>query len=289
MRLVAVLAAVTVVASSCPTVGPARDPVELSIQLATRQSCGLLSGLDYDTGCLRAVYLRVVDQARALVFEECRVLEDIDVPRELRELVQRPTPLFEFATLSTQGIYTFEVRGLHDKGDIASPAELCANPANNEHWLFWGESAPVDLSLYDSATPPAPVIRIVLDCRDCTDGVGADQVFGCAGIVDDDAGTCGPAFPDSFCAPTVACAKGCDEDADCFEGARACIAGTCDVGVLTGELCSPCGGIIACGDGFVCVERPGQAPFCAAPCPATPPCPSGTKCNRVGNALELEG
>lgn len=283
LRTGVVVALVIASGLGCPRPPIPRPPVGASLQLATRQSCGLLSGLDYDTSCLAAVYVRVLDESRQKIFEECRVLDQRSA--DLGELLQGE-PILTVNGLSAQKVVTFEVRGIHDVGAVGAGDGPCANPASNDNWLFWGESDPVDLAAYDDGEGP-PLIRIVLDCRDCTD---ANDVFGCAGITLEDAGsptTCGPAFPDSFCVPTVACDKGCAERVDCFDGARACSAeGTCDVTALTGELCSPCGGLIACGLGFVCVEKPGQEPFCAAPCPDAL-CPTGTKCNRRGNELDL--
>lgn len=265
-----------VTTSACTPAAEPRPPVPLSLQLATRQSCGLLSGLDYDTACLAAVYVLVLDETKQALFEKCQVL-DARSP-DLRTLLQEP--IIDIGGLSSQGVVTFEVRGFHDVG--APGADPCTSPATTDNWLFWGESGPVDLAQYDDGDGP-PLIRIVLDCRDCAN---ADDVFGCGGIRPEDTGTCGPELPDSFCVPTVTCNKGCEDGDDCFEGARACIDDVCDVAVLSGRLCSPCGGAVACADDFVCVEKPGQDPFCAAPCPDAL-CPTGTKCNRRGNELEL--
>ena len=272
---------IALVATACPQRPEPRPPVPASLQLATRQSCGVLSGLDYDTSCLAALYVLVLDQTKRALFEECHVL-DARSP-DLRTLLQEP--IINVTGLSSRDlVVTFEVRGFHDVGGAEDP---CVSPATTDNWLFWGESEPVNLAEYDDGEGP-PLIRVVLDCRDCTDD---NDVFGCGGIVVADAGvdpgTCGPELPDSFCVPTVACEKGCEDDDDCFEGARTCVDGTCDVDVLTGGLCSPCGEAIACADDFVCVERPGQPSFCAPPCPDAL-CPTGTKCNRRGNDLDLD-
>lgn len=290
VRASSVLALATALA--CPPILEPLPAVPLSLQLATRQSCGVLSGLDYDTTCLAAVYVKVFDQANREIFSECKILEERS--GDLRTLLSRDEPIISVPGLSAKGVVTFEVRGFHDVDrDAASPP--CAIPADTNNWLFWGQSDPIDLSEYKDGEGP-PLIRIVLDCRDCATDVDGGEVFGCVALHDDapDAGpvdeTCGPDFPASFCVPVVACEKACEETADCFEGARQCIGNVCDTEVLTGELCSPCGGLVACGDSFVCVKRPGpdEESFCAPACPGLEPCPTGTKCNRLSNDLVLD-
>lgn len=278
----AVLAATCAGASSCTPTPEPRPPVQLSLQLATRQSCGILSGLDYETSCLAAVYVRVLDETRTQIHEECRLLDER--PTELREIL-RGEPLLRFAKLSTTQVVTFEVRGLHDieldAGETA--ADLCARPARTSHWLFWGESDPVDLRALDDKD--GVVIPIVMDCRDCTFPCGEQECFGCRGV---GLPQCTADFPSSFCVPTASCDKTCDEDQDCFEGTRRCVDGRCDTVQVTGGLCSPCGGGGAgCADGLTCVATAANQPgFCAPPCPDEV-CASGTKCNRLGNELLL--
>jgi hypothetical protein len=268
--------------SACtpPPLDP-RPPVPLSLQLVTRQSCGVLSGLDYETSCLAAVYVRVLDVARVPVHEECHVFSER--PGELRELV-RGGAVLSFARLSTNEVVTFEVRGLHDVDlpDGQTPEGLCARaPLIDERWLFWGESGPVDLAAYDDSK--GALVRIVLDCRDCTYSCGDLECFGCPGF----GAQCPAETPSSFCVPTTSCDKSCEDADDCFEGARQCIGGRCDVAQLTGGLCSPCGGGIACSDGLTCVARAANQPgFCAPLCPDEV-CASGTRCNRLGNNLVL--
>lgn len=285
------LVALSSIVSGCPPVATPRPAVPLSLQLATRQSCGVLSGLDYDTSCVAAVYVKVFDTTKREIFSECKVLEERSA--DMRELLSRPEddPIISISGLSSKGIVTFEVRGFHDVGFAG--ADPCAQPNDNNNWIFWGQSDPIDLGEYNDGEGP-PLIRVVLDCRDCSADVEGDEVFGCVGLHADepDAGpvdeTCGPDFPPSFCVPVVACAKGCETDDDCFQGARTCVDGTCDTEALTGQLCSPCGGLIACGDNFVCVTKTGDdAGFCAPACPGVDPCATGTKCNRLGNDLEL--
>jgi hypothetical protein len=279
--------------SSCPATVEPRPPVQFSLQLATRQSCGVLSGLDYDTSCVAAVYVKAFDPSKVELFSECKVLDDRS--DDMRELLSRDEPIISVRGLSAQGVVTFEVRGFHDVDPDPEADPPCANPNNNSNWLFWGQSDPIDLATYEDGEGP-PLVRVVLDCRDCSADVDGDEVFGCVGLHTDppDGGgpvdeTCGPDFPPSFCVPVVACAKGCTVDDDCFQGTRTCINNTCDTEALTGELCSPCGDLIACGDNFVCVQKPGdEEGFCAPACPGVDPCATGTKCNRLGNDLELE-
>lgn len=284
-----VVVLVCVLGDCSPRVDP-RPAAQFSLQLATRQSCGVLSGLDYDTSCVAAVYVKAFDPSKVELFSECKVLADDDRSADMRALLSREEPLISVRGLSATGVVTFEVRGFHDVGFTGNP---CATPNDNRNWIFWGQSDPVDLATYNDSEGP-PLIRVVLDCRDCSADVDGDEVFGCVGLNagEPDGGpvdeTCGPEFPASFCVPVVACAKGCTTGDDCFQGARTCVANTCDTDTLTGELCSPCGDLIACGDNFVCVEKPGQDPFCAPACPGVDPCATGTKCNRLGNNLALE-
>lgn len=278
-----VAASMVAAAAGCTPEPSERPPVQLSLQLATRQSCGILSGLDYETSCLAAVYVRVFDETRTQIHEECRVLDQR--PAELREML-RGEPLLRFAKLSTHQVVTFEVRGLHDveldEGETA--ATLCQRPARTSHWLFWGESEPVDLRALDDKT--GAVIPVVIDCRDCTFACGDQECFGCPGV---GLPQCSADFPSSFCVPTASCDKSCDDDDDCFEGTRQCVEGRCDTSQVTGGLCSPCGdGGASCGEGLTCVATTANEPgFCAPPCPDEV-CASGTKCNRLGNDLVLK-
>jgi len=259
-----------------------RPPTSLAIQIGTRQSCGFFSGLDYDTACMSAVYVA----ARAfpsgqVVYERCITLDE-RAPT-LGQLL-RGTPLLESGGLSTQGSVTLEVRGLHD----VSGGDQCADPANSAAWLLWGESEPVDLAALGEDGGDGGVARIFVDCRDCAFDCAAGDCFGCEAL---DSGTCPAELPLSFCVPGVSfrCDKRCEDDNDCFEGARRCVGGTCDVREETGALCSPCRlvGDVAegCIEGFACVGPPGASVgFCAESCPDTF-CPDGTRCNRVGNNL----
>jgi hypothetical protein len=286
--LTALLGAVVVVLAGCPVELPPRDPVALSVQIGTRQSCGLFSGLDYDTSCMSAVSLVVrASPSRKILKETC-----VSLDNRFNELGQilRGDPLFDLTGLSAKNVVTFELRGLHDVG--AADVDRCADVANFRHWLLWGESEPVDLGALDK-TGGEHLVRIVVDCRDCGFTCTAGDCFGCQGIGENQ---CLAELPESFCVPGVSfqCGKRCDDDSDCFQGARTCLpSGTCDTEEETGELCSPCvlvdGAAEGCNEGFACVGPPGATQgFCAMSCPETF-CPSGTRCNRIGNNLAVIG
>jgi hypothetical protein len=227
--------------ASCTPAPPLeRQPVELALQVATRQSCGVLSGLDYETSCLAAVSVRVLDDTGAALHESCELVKE-PRPTDLRGILRGPS-LFSFSGLSANRVVVFEVAGLHDKdlADGETPESLCANPAQRTgDWLFWGESDPIDLAAYDGASPPSPVIPIVVDCRDCTYACGDEECFGCLGLGEDHEAQCSAEFPPSFCVPVVSCDKACDDEDDCFEGARACVEGRCDVEQIDGRPVLP--------------------------------------------------
>jgi len=270
------------VLAACPGAVP-RPAVSLSIQIGTRQSCGVFSGFDYDTSCLSAVYVVVRDaDTRTVLSEKCTNLTT-RTP-ELGEIL-RGEPVVDFGGISTQGAAVFEVRGLHDKGEPG--VDRCENVADDSHWLFWGESDVVDLGALDKDGGNA-LVRVVVDCRDCAFTCEPGDCFGCFAL----GSTCPLALPESFCVPGVAfqCDKTCNVDDDCFEGARTCLPNKrCDTVEPTGGLCSPCaliGGVVdGCGEGFTCVGPPGSTQgFCAEGCPDHF-CVQGTRCNRIGNNL----
>lgn len=275
-----------VVAGGCPTEAVPRPPVSLSLQIGTRQSCGVFSGLDYDTSCLSAVYVAVRDfPSRQIVVEQCTFLSARKA--ELGDIL-RGEPVVDLQGLSANRTVTFEVRGLHDKGDDG--ADRCADFFEDDHWLFWGESDPVDLAAVDDKGGNL-LVRVVVDCRDCAFACAPGDCFGCQALGN---GTCSAALPDSFCVPGVSfeCDKQCNDDDDCFEGARSCLeTGKCDTQEPTGGLCSPCalvdGAVDGCGEGFTCVGPPGSTQgFCAESCPQRF-CVQGTRCNRIGNNLDV--
>jgi len=271
--------------ATCTTQPPIeRPPVELSLQLATRQSCGVLSGLDYDTTCLAAIHVRVLDANRALRDEYCQPLDE-PVPANLRELLLGDAVL-NFSRLSTNATVIFEVRGLQNANG-STVEELCASAGNASNWLFWGASPQIDLRAFDDSAE-SQLVTIFLDCRDCEFECPDNDCFGCAAFSNGDPPTCNPnAFPESFCIPTTTCDKVCEADVDCFGGLRTCEGDRCDISVFNGGFCSPCNEIIQCAEGLVCLERPSdirQNGFCAPACPDTF-CSTGTKCNRLGNDL----
>lgn len=271
---------------ACPTAPTPRPPVDLSLQLGTRQSCGLFSGLDYDTSCLAAVHIIARDEdTRQVVFERCVTLDE---RRDQLGEILRGAPIFEGGGLSTDRVVRFELRGLHDR----SVDDPCDDTADVDQWLLWGESDAVDLRAFD-APGGGTRVPVVVDCRDCGFACEGGDCFGCAGL---GAGTCPVEMPPSFCVPGVSfvCGKRCEVDDDCFEGARRCTENkTCDTTEPTGALCSPCslqdGVAVGCAEGFACVGPPGATQgFCAEACPDTF-CPAGTRCNRVGNNLAIIG
>ena len=278
--------ALALVAACPPSLEP-RPPAELSLQIGTRQSCGVPSGLDYDTSCLAAVDVLVLDESTEILEERCVPLDTR--LGELRELL-RGEAILRTSGLTANRTVIFEVRGLHDAGVGADGGpigadELCEHPALADHWLFWGRSAPVDLRKYNDAGG-ADVIPIVVDCRDCsfTEGCGASRCYGCGGF----GAACPAELPTSFCTPIAACDKSCTDDLDCFDGALPCVDDRCDESQALGQLCGPCNDSgVGCADGFTCVGTPGaHAGLCAPLCPDAL-CAAGTKCTRLGPDLAI--
>ncbi len=278
--------AVGVAVAACAPAAAPRPPARVSLQLGTRQSCGVFSGLDYETSCLGAVHVVVRDAGtRSIVLQSCTPLAER--PLALGDLL-RGAPVDELTGLSANRAVIFEVRGLHDAADPG--ADRCADADVAAHWLFWGESDVVDLATLDR-DGDSLLVPLFVDCRDCAFACEGGDCFGCPAL---GTGTCPVTTPQSFCVPGVSfqCDKLCDDDDDCFEGARACLPdGVCDVTTSTGGLCSPCalvdGTVIGCGEGFTCVGPPGATRgFCAESCPDRF-CVDGTRCNRLGNNLAV--
>jgi hypothetical protein len=285
---VLLLAGLVTTTPGCP-VGPVpRPPASLSVQIGTRQSCGLFSGLDYDTSCLSAVDVVVRDHpSRQVIAQRCAPLA---ARRAALGDILRGVPVDTLGGVSANRTVTLEVRGLHDVD--ANGADRCADAAVVDHWLFWGESDPVDLAALDD-DGGALLIPVFVDCRDCAFDCAAGDCFGCAAL---GTGTCPVDLPESFCVPgaTFVCDKRCDDDDDCFEGTRTCLPeGRCDTEQKTGQTCSPCGivddEVEGCAAGYTCVGPPGASRgFCAQSCPDHF-CVDGTRCNRVGNNLDVVG
>lgn len=281
------LVALVALVPACPPQAPPRPPAELSLQIGTRQSCGVPSGLDYDTTCLAAVDVLVLDENTEILEERCVTLDNR--VGELRELL-RGESILRTSGLSAKGTVIFEVRGLHDAGASADggpigAADLCARPALADHWLFWGRSAPVDLSQFDEAGG-TDVIPIVVDCRDCTyeEGCGASRCYGCGGF----GVNCPAALPTSFCTPVSACDKSCEDALDCFDGALPCVDQQCADEQAQGRLCGLCNDSgLGCADGFTCVGAPGAHQGVCAPLCPDELCPGGTKCTRIGPDLAI--
>src|SRR4030067_898324 len=74
--MVAAAGAVPALGGAPPPAGEPRPPAELSLQIGTRQSCGVPSGLDYDTSCLAAVDVLVLDESTEVVEERCVTLDN---------------------------------------------------------------------------------------------------------------------------------------------------------------------------------------------------------------------
>jgi hypothetical protein len=275
-----------VLGAGCSTPVDPRLPAQVSLQLGTRQSCGVFSGLDYETSCLAAVHVVVRDAGtRSVVLQSCTPLTE---RRLALGDILRGAPVDVLTGLSANRAVIFEVRGLQDVADPG--ADRCADADVAAHWLFWGESDVVDLASLDE-DGGALLVPLFVDCRDCAYACPGDDCFGCPAL---GTGTCPVQTPQSFCVPGVSfqCDKLCNDDDDCFEGARTCLpSGVCDDTTSTGGVCSPCalveGTVIGCGDGFTCVGPPGATRgFCAESCPDHF-CVDGTRCNRLGNNLAV--
>ncbi len=276
-------------ALACTPVAPTpRPPVDLSLQFVPRGSCGRVSPLDYDTSCLAAIYVRALDVSRTTLVERCVELDN--GPASLREVLQGDA-LVNFAGLSTNTTVSFEVRGFHSAGlSAAAAGTLCDRPAQKDQWLFWGESAAVDLAAYDASDAGTALVAVVVDCRDCAKSCPDGLCFGCAAIDVPPQDDCPAVFPPSVCGPASAqlCAIGCSVDADCFEGARRCVNDRCESADTSGTLCSTCApGGSSCAQGFACVAPIGaDHGFCAPPCPDQL-CVAGTQCTRLGDVIDV--
>ena len=277
----ALCALVVVTAGSCvpPPVLEPLPPVGLTINLRFRQSCGL-NLADYDTSCLGAV--RVVMEGERGDQSDCADLEPR--PANLEDFVFAEDAEVSFGTLADRGEVIFRVFGLHDVG-APEDQEPCAAAESPGTWLFFGESAPFDLGTLRGADAGSVQIVVPVDCRDCAGGCSQLGTALC------------PTNPPSYCIPGTAnltCAIPCDDDERCFEGAIGCDKdiGRCDAtDGPAGGLCASCASDAECdiAQGFSCVGRPGAATgLCALRCPVNR-CVQGTKCNRLGNDLQLIG
>lgn len=266
----------------------ARDPVQLSLHLRTKGSCGL-SPVLFEGSCLAALEVRVQDLAGRTLSRHCEVL----APRSdtLADLLSRTEPALAFGTLTSQGKVIFRVTGIHDAGELASssPAALCALADRSRHWLFWGESKPVDLGEFASLDAIDSRVVVPIDCRDCTGG--------CETLATPQ---CPAAMPVSYCVPYalgLSCTRRCDNDEECFEGRVTCAeeGSRCDASLgdpttgNTGGFCYPCRSSADCDLDFACVAPIGQSEgLCAPRCPDNR-CLDGALCMRLGADLQLLG
>lgn len=272
------------IAAGCPEAldpGTRSDPVKLDLRLRLRTSCGFTTS-DYDTQCLQALMLIVKTAAGDKL--HCRVLSN--PPDDIQSLVFESTPLLNFGELTTTGPVTFQVRGLHNKNPEladAGPA-VCADYANFDNWLFFGEVA-FDLSALQAPDAGDVQLDIPVDCRDCD--------MGCQQLGQP---TC-PINPISFCVPgsaNLTCEKPCETGDQCFERALDCDGQRCDqASAGLAGFCRLCSTDDDCaGDGNVatfCVGLPGETTgLCAPRCPENR-CPTGARCNRLGNRLSRIG
>lgn len=282
MRPVALGLALVAIFSCTPGTSspPEEAPLALSLSLRPKSSCDL-TPVQYTTECLAALEVLILPRSGEPQ-RTCVKLDEDKRFRNLADLLTADEPTVRFATLSGRGPMVFQVRGIHDVrlGD----ADPCA--ASSLHWLFWGESLPVDVDPPRDEDEPIEVV-IGIDCRDCAGG--------CSGL---DTPQCPRLMPPSYCVPFASgysCARRCDSDAECFEGAIACdpTSGRCDpeggepeTGD-TGGFCSPCRDSGDCDVGYSCVGAPNASEgLCARDCPLHR-CPSGASCRRLGPNLVL--
>jgi hypothetical protein len=283
------MAAAMMVLAACVPAAEPRPPVNLSVRIATRSSCGSLTTTDYDVGCMTAFSIVVRDAAATgaggVLSSHCEVVPN---RQTLGEILFSSDQLASMTGVSSDRPVIIEVRGSHSLGAGAiDPCTAANDPAN---WLLWGQSEVVNLATQNDLGAPINVI-IFIDCRDCEFSQGCldADCFGCKGL---GLGTCPVALPASYCAPIdLSCDRSCADNSDCFGGARTCIDQRCDTELLTGGLCSPCGRsggvVVGCDAPFQCVARPGQSQgICAPRCPDAF-CPQGTRCSRQGNGLEV--
>jgi hypothetical protein len=278
-----------VASSSCtPRETPNLEPVQISLGLRPKPSCDI-SPVLYDTQCLAGVQLVVEPTGTSPKSESCRDLSAAERSPTLAALLTREEPVIATATLADRGTVVFKVRGIHDQGLPDDGTTPCDNAEQPQHWLFWGESAPVDLAALAAADGGTPTVNvnIPIDCRDCAGGCTS---LGTA--------SCPSRFPASYCvpfSPGFSCSRRCDTDDECFEGAIACDAdtGRCDdtsgdpgTG-FTGGFCFPCEGPADCDVGYTCVGAPGASDgLCVRDCPLNR-CVAGATCQRLGADMVL--
>lgn len=265
-----------------PVTGGPDTPLALSLGLRPKGSCDI-SPVQYRTECLAAVELIVVPEAGEPQ-RSCHVLPSDARHATLADLLFADEPVVRLGTVTGRGPVVFQVRGIHEKG-LLEGEDPCEAAASSQHWLFWGESVPVDLD--DDDALDALHVTLPIDCRDCSRGcesLGTPQ--------------CPAVLPPSYCVPFAAgfsCERRCDTDEECFEGALFCgeDTGRCDTEsgepktLNTGGFCTPCGGAGDCDSGFSCVGSPNASEgLCTRDCPLNR-CLSGATCRRLGAGLVL--
>lgn len=275
------LLAAVVFASACSPAAPDQKPIALSLGLRPKPSCDL-TPVQYTTECLAAVEVVIQPESGASPQRTCVPLEGEKRFANLADLLTAEDPVIRFATLSGRGPLVFKVRGIHDLA--LGGQDPCDASTSSQHWLFWGESLPVDV---DGAAADGGVVDVTIsiDCRDCQGG--------CQRL---DTPQCPARLPPSYCVPFssgFSCARRCDNDEECFEGAITCdleggrcdpAGGAPDTGD-TGGFCFPCADSGDCDVGFSCVGAPNATQgLCTRDCPLNR-CLSGATCRRLGATL----
>jgi hypothetical protein len=216
------------IAVSCTGSAPSREPVQLTLTLTTRQSCGAFAD-PYDTACTQAVAIVVKDSASNRTLQTTCTPVEQPLPRYFD--LRKSDTLAYLSGISTNKVVRFELYALHSK----NTDKPCDDPANFRDWLIWGRSDDVDLSASnDSGT--ALNVSVAIECRDCqyTCENGGDCI-GCGGL---GLPNCSSEFPASFCVPIIyppardeipvdtVCRRPCNDESECFEGARTCLSAT---------------------------------------------------------------
>ncbi|MFZ9886936.1 MAG: hypothetical protein ACO3JL_05480 [Myxococcota bacterium] len=263
---------------------PTTSPLAVSVALRPRASCGA-SPLDYQLSCLAAVVLEVSEAKGQKSHAVCTLVDENTSLESLADLLTRDVPLVKLLTMADRGPFIFRMRGVHRQG-LTAEEDPCSASSASRHWLLFGESAPVSLA---NVTDDAVEVAIGLDCRSCQSG--------CGGLVE---GTCPARFPASYCVPYTpgfSCARRCDGDEECFEGALPCDneTGRCDPagaapgGAGTGGFCGGCLSSGDCDPGFACVgARGATVGLCSESCPLQR-CRNGATCLPLSADLVLLG
>lgn len=286
-RLFFVLFTVFAALACGPREAPVVEPIQLSLGLRPKPSCDL-TPVQYTTDCLAAVEVVIEPLSGASAQRTCVPLAGDKRFANLADLLTADDPVVRFATLSGRGPVVFKVRGIHDAA-LLEEQDPCDVATSSQHWLFWGESAAIDVDAH-GADGGVVDVTISIDCRDCQGGC---ETLGSA--------QCPRRMPPSYCVPFSAgfsCARRCDDDEECFEGAISCdeVSGRCDAAAgepgtsATGGFCSACGETADCDVGFTCVAAPNASVgICTQDCPLNR-CLSGASCHRLGaNLVVLSG